>query len=170
MGKSRDIMHNFLTQKWYNSLCSRLPGPADLFKELQHGHLVPLLGMGSSPGSLSGNLKHRRRTSKRQTFSKEEAQRAEGERAIRALPPRPSGPSSSTGCWSPTRRWGSTWKGRSLWRGKTFPVGYTSSSSSSKHSSYNHQLPTYRNISHIEGQLCRILHTKQRSVCSVAHC
>lgn len=61
-------------------------------------------------------------------------------RAILALPPCPSRPLSSTGCWSPVWRWGSTWQGRNLWTGKTFPVGYKSSSSS--RNSYNHQLPT----------------------------
>lgn len=37
-----------------------LPGPADLLKELLHGHLVPLLGVRSFPGSLSGDLEQGR--------------------------------------------------------------------------------------------------------------
>lgn len=40
--------------------CCVLPGPAELVKELLHGHLVPLLSMRSFPGSLSGDLRHSR--------------------------------------------------------------------------------------------------------------
>lgn len=57
---------------------SATPGPADLLKQLLHGHLVPLLGVRSSPGSFSRNLKHKeedeRATNKQKGLSKDQKQ------------------------------------------------------------------------------------------------
>lgn len=95
-----------------------LPGPTDFVEQLLHGHLVPLFGMWSFPGSFLGNLQHGTRVKKMMERNKEDS-RATG--TTGALPRSPSCLASWTGCWSPWWWWGSTWEGRSCGTGRTSP-------------------------------------------------